>query len=134
MMARIPDGITNLTGLLDLRKELLGEGHYFTKGDTAMYSMNGFVADKAPWYEYYAKGGSFDDYDETVFMGLVSAMNKAQADPEIKNFVIDLSTNGGGSADVLMALYSLITGMCAEIPECPAGAEYRPTFSRRPEL
>ncbi len=110
VMARIPDGITNLTGLLDLRKELLGEGHYFTKGDTAMYSMNGFVADKAPWYEYYAKGGSFDDYDETVFMGLVSAMNKAQADPEIKNFVIDLSTNGGGSADVLMALYSLITG------------------------
>ena len=43
-------------------------------------------------------------------MGLVSSMNKANKDPNIKNFVIDLSSNGGGSADVLMALYSLITG------------------------
>ncbi len=99
-----------LYAMLDLRKQILGDGHYFTKGDTALYSMNGFVADKEPWIDYYKNGGNFDDYDETVFMGLVSAMNKAQADPNIHNFVIDLSTNGGGSADVLMALYSLITG------------------------
>ena len=110
VMARVPDGLTNLSGLMELRKQMLGEGHYYTNGDTAIYSMNGFVADKTPWFEYYANGGIFDDYDEAVLMGLVSAMNKAQADPEIKNFVIDLSTNGGGSADVLMALYSLITG------------------------
>lgn len=110
VMARVPNGFDNLTALKDLRKEKLGDGHYFTKGDTAFYSMNGFVADKAPWAEYYSKGGSFDDYDEAVLMGLVSSMNKAQNDPKIKNFVIDLSTNGGGSADVLMALYSLITG------------------------
>ena len=107
VMARVPSTLDNLMGLMDLRREKLGDGHYFTKGDTAFYSMNGFVADKGPWKEYYAKGGSFDDYDETVFMGLISSMNKAQNDPEIHNFVIDLSTNGG-SADVLLGLISLI--------------------------
>lgn len=110
VMARVPSTLDNLMGMMDLRREMLGDGHYFTKGDTAFYSMNGFVADKEPWKEYYAKGGSFDDYDETVFMGLISSMNKAQNDPEIHNFVIDLSTNGGGSADVLLGLISLITG------------------------
>ncbi len=110
VMARVPDGFTNLESLKDQRKTILGEGYYHTKGDTAFYSMTGFVADKTPWYEYYKKGGSFDDYDEHVLMGLVSSMNKANKDPNIKNFVIDLSSNGGGSADVLMTLYSLITG------------------------
>ncbi len=110
LMTSVSNFTLDLYKLMDLRTEILGEGHYFTKGNTAIYSMNGFVADKAPWYEYYANGGSFDDYDEAVLMGLVSAMNKAQSDPNITNFVIDLSTNGGGSADVLMALYSLITG------------------------
>lgn len=110
VMPRTSSANSKLFDLLDLRSAALGDGRFFTQDDTAFYSMNGFVADKAPWKEYYANGGSFDDYDEGVLMGLVSAMNKAQADPEIKNFVIDLSTNGGGSADVLMALYSLITG------------------------
>ena len=109
VMARVPSTLDNLMGMMDLRREMLGDGQYFTKGDTAFYSMNGFVADKEPWKEYYAKGGSFDDYDETVFMELISSMNKAQNDPEIHNFVIDLSTNGG-SADVLLGLISLITG------------------------
>ena len=63
VMARVPSTLDNLMGLMDLRREKLGDGHYFTKGDTAFYSMNGFVADKGPWKEYYAKGGSFDDYD-----------------------------------------------------------------------
>ena len=96
--------------LQELRKNMLGEDHYVTKGDTAFYSMNGFVADKEPWIDYYKNKKSFDDYDEAVLMGLVSSMNKAQADPAIHNFVIDLSLNGGGSADVLMTLISLITG------------------------
>ena len=110
VMARVPSTLDNLMCLMDLRKEMLGDGHYFTQGDTAFYSMNGFVADKAPWKEYYANGGSFDDFDEPVFMGLISSLNKAQNDPDIHNFVIDLSTNGGGSADVLVGLLSLITG------------------------
>ena len=107
VMARVPSTMDNLFGLMDLRTEMLGDGHYHTQGDTAFYSMNGFVADKAPWKDYYANGGSFDDYDEPVFMELISSMNKAQNDPAIHNFVIDLSTNGG-SADVLLGLISLI--------------------------
>ena len=110
VMERVPSTMDNLFGLMDLRTEMLGDGHYHTQGDTAFYTMSGFVADKAPWIEYYANGGSFDDFDEPVFMGLISSMNKAQNDPEIRNFVIDLSTNGGGSADVLLGLISLING------------------------
>ena len=110
VMARVPSTLDNLEGLMSLSQEMLGDGRYHTQGDTAFYSMNGFVADKGPWKEYYENGGSFDDFDEPIFMGLVSSMNKAQNDPNIHNFVIDLSTNGGGSADVLLALISLING------------------------
>ena len=38
----------------------------------------------------------------------LDALNKAAADPEVKNLVIDITANGGGSADIVMAMTSLI--------------------------
>jgi C-terminal processing protease CtpA/Prc len=38
----------------------------------------------------------------------LDALQKASADPEVKNFVIDITANGGGSADIVLAMTSLI--------------------------
>ena len=38
----------------------------------------------------------------------LDALNKAQADPEVKNLIIDISANGGGSADIVVAMTSLM--------------------------
>jgi C-terminal processing protease CtpA/Prc len=40
----------------------------------------------------------------------LDALQKAAADPEVKNLIIDISANGGGSADVVVAMTSLILG------------------------
>ena len=39
---------------------------------------------------------------------LLDALEKANNDPEVKNFVIDISTNGGGSVDIDMMITSLL--------------------------
>ena len=41
---------------------------------------------------------------------LLDALEKASADPEIKNFVIDISNNQGGSVDLVVAAQSLLLG------------------------
>ena len=43
--------------------------------------------------------------DMVIFL---DALNKAQADPEVKNLIIDISANGGGSADIVVAMTSLM--------------------------
>ena len=40
----------------------------------------------------------------------LDALNKAEADPEVENFIVDITSNGGGSADIVMAMTSLIMG------------------------
>ncbi len=39
---------------------------------------------------------------------LIDALEKAEKDPEVKNFVLDISTNGGGSTDVVLFITSRI--------------------------
>ena len=41
-------------------------------------------------------------------MIFLDALNKAEADPEVENFVVDITANGGGSADIVMAMTSLV--------------------------
>ena len=45
-----------------------------------------------------------------LFVANFKTLNKAKADPEIKYFVIDISTNGGGSIDMLAAMIAFLTG------------------------
>jgi C-terminal processing protease CtpA/Prc len=46
-----------------------------------------------------------EDDDMVIFL---DALNKAAADPEVKNFIVDITANGGGSLDVVMAMTSLM--------------------------
>ena len=87
---------------------------YLKQGDTAVCILNGFlVEDSAPWEAYYAGQGPQPWIDKTPgdnMSEFLDALYRAQADPEVRNLVIDDSINLGGSSDVLIAIVSLITG------------------------
>ena len=44
----------------------------------------------------------------------MEALDKAAADPEVKNFVLDLTCNNGGELSVLMTITALLAGKTAE--------------------
>ena len=98
-----------------LRPKAYGEGvTYVKKGDTAVCVFNSFDSrNEEAWKDYYAGKGPLPTVENTEKDDMViflDALNKAAADPEVKNFVIDITANGGGSADIVMAMTSLIMG------------------------
>lgn len=90
----------------EYRNKLYGEDNtYYAVGDTAVCVLNSFNwIDFEGWKAYYA-GGELPGRD--TFAIVVDAMNRAQSDPAIRHFVLDLTENGGGSSDALMAIMSL---------------------------
>ena len=96
-----------------LRPKAYGEGvTYFKKGDTAVCVFDSFNnRNEQAWSDYYAgKGplptvGNTEDDDMVIFL---DAVKRAAEDPEVKNLVIDITANGGGSLDIVMAMTSLI--------------------------
>lgn len=88
-------------------EKLIDGFYYYEKGDTAVFAFDSFTYDEEGWDEWY-KGGQKIPQD-TVGM-FVTALKKAETNEEIKNFLIDLSTNTGGYvADV----YFIISMMSA---------------------
>ncbi len=77
-------------------------------GDTAIFSFSSFTTDRQGWEKYYTDGTAPSERD--TYLAFRNALEKAQNDPDVKNFVIDLSTNGGGEFYSAMAIMSLITG------------------------
>ena len=51
---------------------------------------------------------TIEDAAGDSMMIFLDAIRKADADPEVKNFIVDITSNGGGSADIVMAMTSLI--------------------------
>lgn len=101
--------------LQQLRHTSYGEGVSYVKhGNTALCVFNSFMlSDIDMWKAYYAGTGpkpTIDNSPDDPFVILIDALNKAEADPEVENFIIDISTNGGGSSDIVVAVTSLITG------------------------
>ena len=87
---------------------------YLKQGDTAVCILNGFWCDDIDsWRDYYAGEGP-EPWIEKAPGGNMSefldALYRAEADPEVRNLVIDASVNNGGSSDIVMAIVSLITG------------------------
>jgi hypothetical protein len=96
-----------------LRPKAYGEGvTYFKKGDTAVCVFDSFNdRNEEAWNNYYAGTGPMPTVENAPGDDMViflDALNKAQADPEVKNLIIDISANGGGSADIVMAMTSLM--------------------------
>ena len=96
-----------------LRPKAYGKGvTYFKKGDTAVCVFDSFNSrNEKAWKDYYAGNGPLPTVETTEKDDMIiflDALNKAASDPEVKNFVIDITANGGGSADIVMAMTSLI--------------------------
>ena len=95
--------------LYPLQQELYGDDYYAELGDTAMIRFEGFDVDSDGWKAYYAGEGELpleDDTLGTVYAGL----QRAAANPEIKNVILDISTNPGGDSAALNAIQWLMTG------------------------
>jgi hypothetical protein len=73
-----------------------------------MFTFSNFNADIQGWEKYY-NGGALPGERDT-YLSFRNALEKAQNDPKVKNFIIDLSTNGGGEFYSAMAIMSLVTG------------------------
>ena len=109
MMAMVADQ----QAVTALRPKAYGEGvTYFKKGDTAVCVFNSFNnRNEKAWNDYYTGKGPMptventQDDDMVIFL---DALQKAAADPEVKNLVIDITANGGGSLDIVLAMTSLI--------------------------
>jgi hypothetical protein len=103
--------------LRELREEKIGKDVRYTKvGNTAYCHFDEFMCDDSGWRKYYKGEGpkpTIDQYPDDWLVILIDAIEKAQNDPEIKNFILDTSTNGGGSTDIVV----FITSMFANKPD-----------------
>lgn len=81
---------------------------YAVKGDTAVSSFLMFNDESDKWSSYYYENGEMPQDLITEFYNCVT---KANADPAIKNFVIDLGANFGGSAAVLEYMMGIISDL-----------------------
>jgi len=111
MMSMIVDN----QAIASLRPQSYGEGvTYVKKGDTAVCIFDSFNdLNEEAWNNYYDGKGpmpTLENTQEDDMVIFLDALYKAAADPEVKNLIIDISANGGGSADIVMAMTSLILG------------------------
>ena len=109
MMAMMQDA----EAVKQLRPKAYGEGvTYVKKGDTAVCIFDSFNnRDLDAWNAYYAGTGPMPTIENTKDDDMViflDALQKAAADPEVKNFIIDITGNGGGSLDIVVAMTSLM--------------------------
>lgn len=103
--------------LTEQRSNQLGDDDYYKVGNTAFYHLEDFMdLTPEPWAKYYAGGKkpTVEDYPDCQSVSLIHALDKANADPEVENFVLDLTTNGGGSDDFAIMLMSLLADVSTE--------------------
>lgn len=92
------------------------EETYYKRGDTAYLLYNQFGdTNYEAWNDYYNEDctGDLPAIDED-FLGdlsvVLDALKQADEDPEVKNFVVDLTLNPGGSLDLVLAMTALMGG------------------------
>lgn len=94
---------------------------YIKKGDTAVIVFDAFSANDPAWRDYFAGKGERPNTTDLIpagdYKGMVDAvaiasegLERAKADPEVRNVVLDISNNGGGSLDVLEYIASAVCG------------------------
>ncbi len=94
--------------LLSEKYAVYGEAAYTEAGDTAMVTINSFTVDSEGWIRYYAGEGPLPVETDTLAL-VADSLRWAQQNPDIKQFVIDLTHNGGGEERALLAIFSLLT-------------------------
>ena len=110
--ANVRDSKQTLKQLLHMaiipqRKLAWGDDFYRECGNTAIIRLDTFMPDEEAWVAWYRGEGSFPD---DCVGKVVSGLKRARENGQIKNVILDLTCNGGGSSDVLMLLAGLTTG------------------------
>lgn len=75
-------------------------------GDTLLYTFDTFVYDQAGWADYYA--GKRATYPDDPIGDFKRIQEEYKDGKTVKNIVIDLSRNGGGSGDVVFMLMAMM--------------------------
>ena len=99
------------------RRNLLNTDTYTKIGNTMYCIFDDFgPADSKGWTAYYNGTGPLPTYNPEFkgdICGIVEALDKAATDPEVKNFVLDMTCNNGGELSVLQAITTLLAGKSA---------------------
>ena len=104
----LPYQNSDLYGLINRnRAKLWGDDVYHEYGNTAVIRLTDFMPDEEGWAMFYNGEGELPD---DAVGRTISGLQKASENPKIKNILFDLSTNTGGSSDVLSYIRILTTG------------------------
>ena len=99
------------------RYELLNTDTYTKIGNTMYCIFDDFgPIDSKGWTAFYKGTGPLPTYNPEFkgdINGIVETLDKAAADPEVKNFVLDMTCNNGGELSVLQAITALLAGKTA---------------------
>ena len=87
-----------------------GGDYYMEQGDTAMIRTNSFAVKFDEWKAFYAGTGERPLEGDTVGT-ILSGLERASQNPEIKNIIIDMTCNGGGDDFALTSIEWLTRGL-----------------------
>ena len=96
--------------------DLKGEAMYTKVDDVAFIHVDGFMNEidaRSEWEDYYEGKTDSIPYGEKkggAVAGFFKALEKARNDPGVKQIILDLAANSGGSTDEMMFMISLLTG------------------------
>ena len=94
----------------EIRKGIYDGDIYVEQGDTAMISLESeFMVDFDGWKAFYAGKGERPLAEDTVGT-VLTGLERAAGNPEIKNIILDDSCNGGGIDIAMLAIEWLMTG------------------------
>ena len=93
----------------EIRDSFYNGEFYLEQGDTAVILINGFMVDNEAWKDFYAGKGERPLEGDTIGT-ILSGLERASKNPEIKNIIIDDSCNGGGDDSALLATEWILTG------------------------
>lgn len=89
------------------RTEITNNQRFIYNDDTLVYAFNSFGIDFIGWEKYYS--GQTSELPKDTIGNFHRGIELAKEN-NIKNFVLDISINGGGFGDVVMYLIGAMTG------------------------
>ena len=81
---------------------------YLEQGDTAMFVFDHFYCNRAAWTAY--EDGVLSEMPEDSMGSFMKALEMAKANPNIKNFVVNIAMNAGGESGIATTIAKLICG------------------------
>ncbi|MER2151301.1 MAG: S41 family peptidase [Candidatus Limivicinus sp.] len=81
---------------------------YLEQGDTAMFLFDHFYCNRAAWTAY--EDGQMSEMPEDSMGTFMKALEMAKANPNIKNFVVNIAMNAGGESGIATTISKLICG------------------------